>query len=229
MEMHWLAQTPLFSGIAEQELQQLLQCLGSWSRQFARGETVLHAGEVVPAMGLVLSGRVQIEVHDLWGSRSVLDFVEPGMVFAEAYACVPQEPLLVRVVACQDSEILFLQASRLLHTCPVSCPHHTALIRNLLRISAQKNLGLSQRMHAITPKRIRGRLLTYLSFQAARTGSREFALPMNRQQLADYLNVERSALSHELGRMERDGLLTVRRSRFCLTPQAMELAEQPEK
>lgn len=164
----------------------------------------------------MLSGSVSIENDDVWGNKSILDKVGPGQVFAETYACVPGEPLMVSVVAAEDTEILFLDVSRALDGCSNACGSQSRLLRNLLSISARKNLHLSRRIFHTSSKSIRGRLLSYLSFQAAQHGSNDFEISFNRQQLADYLSVDRSAMSNELSKMQRDGLLTVNRSHFTI-------------
>lgn len=165
---------------------------------------------------MVLSGSVNIEIDDLWGSKTILGHAEPGQLFAETYACIPGEPLMVSVVASERCEVLFLNAARLLTTCSNSCTHHNKLIRNLLQISAGKNLSLSRRSLHTAPKSIRSRLLSYLSEQAKQSGGYQFTIPFNRQQLADYLGVDRSAMSNELSKMRRDGLLTFEKNQFSL-------------
>ena len=210
-------QSPLFQGMTPEEAAGLLACMGSDRRRYAKGQTVLHAGEVVTSLGLVLSGSVLIENTDFWGNTTVLDHVGTGQVFAETYACTPREPLMVRVTAAEAAEILFLNAGRLLQPCAQACACHGQLIRNLLTLSAQKNLDLSRKISHPAPKTIRGRLLAYLSYQALRAGSRRFTIPFDRQQLADYLNVDRSALSNELSKMRKEGLLEVEKNRFSLS------------
>ena len=181
---------------------------------------IFRAGEVVRSIGLVLSGSVNIENDDVWGNKSILDNIGPGQVFAETYACVPGEPMMVSVVASENVEVLFLNVSQGLQTCSGECHYHGQLIQNLLTISAQKNLNLSRRIFHTTSKSIRGRLLSYLSYQAARQGSLQFFIPFNRQQLADYLSVDRSAMSNELSKMQKEGLLTVDRNYFVLKVEA---------
>lgn len=212
----FLSETSLFAGISPDEITLLLQHLGAVQKHFAKGEMIYLAGLPIRSMGLVLAGRVQIENDDPWGNKNVLDSVEPGFVFAETYACIPDEPMMVSVIAAQASEILFLEIGRLLASCPNACTPHSRLIQNLLGISAQKNLALSRRIFHTSSKSIRGRLLSYLSFQSARCASRSFTIPFNRQQLADYLSVDRSALSNELSKMQQDGLLEVKKSHFVL-------------
>jgi len=216
MDAQFLSQTLLFRDISPEELRSMLACLGAETRQFPRDGVIFRAGDTVRSIGLVLSGSVSIENDDVWGNKSILDRVRPGQVFAETYACVPGEPLMIRVVAAEPSEILFLDTGRVLQTCSSACTFHSRLIRNLLAIASQKNLNLSRRIFHTSSKSIRGRVLSYLSFQATQQGSRTFEIPFNRQQLADYLSVDRSALSNELSKMQRDGLLQVERSRFTL-------------
>ena len=216
MDYHFLSKTILFRGTSPEEVRTLLDCLSADNKQFQRGSVIYHAGDVIHSIGLVLSGSVSIENDDVWGNKSILDKVGPGHVFAETYACVPGEPLMISVVAAEPVEILFLDMSRVLHICSNACDFHSKLIRNLLAISSQKNLNLSRRIFHTSSKSIRGRLLSYLSFQATQHGSRDFEIPFNRQQLADYLSVDRSAMSNELSKMQRDGLLRLERNHFSL-------------
>lgn len=216
MDHLFLSQTLLFRGISPEELRQLLPCLRAERRQYSRGSLIFRTGDPVSAMGLVLSGSVSIEHDDVWGNKSILDHVRPGQVFAETYACLPGTPLMISAAAAEPSEVLFLSAQRLLHPCSNACDFHSKLVQNLLTITSQKNLNLSRRIFHTSSKSIRGRLLSYLSFQAAQQGSREFDIPFNRQQLADYLSVDRSAMSNELSKMQRDGLLRTERNHFLL-------------
>lgn len=216
MDYQFLSQTVLFRGSEPEQVKEMLKCFYAREKHYQKGEIVLYMGDLVKDLGIVLSGSVTIERDDLWGNRSIFGHAEPGQIFAETYACVSEEPLMVNVVADQDSDILFLDIGRVLTTCQTTCTHHSQLIRNLLLASARKNLGLSERIMHTSPKSIRGRLISYFSAQAARAGSQSFAIPFNRQQLADYLEVDRSALSAELGKMKREGLLDFWKNQFEL-------------
>ena len=216
MDLLFLSKTMLFRGATPEEIDAMLGCLSAETRVFRRGQVIFRAGDTISALGLVLSGSVSIENDDVWGNKSILDKVRPGQVFGETYACVPGEPLMISAVAAETAEILFLDVGRVLTLCSNACGFHSALIRNLLTIASQKNLSLSRRIFHTSSKSIRGRLLSYLSHQATLHGSPDFTIPFNRQQLADYLSVDRSALSNELSKMQRDGLLRVDRSHFVL-------------
>lgn len=209
-----VSKSALFQGTTPEDTEAMLKCLEAREKQFQKGETIYYVGDRVSELGLVLSGSVLIEKDDLWGNRSILDRIGSGQIFAETYACVPGEKLLVTVTAAEKTEILFLNVGKILRVCTNACSFHARLIRNLLTLSAQKNLNLSRRIFHTSAKSIRGRLLSYLSWQAVKQGSREFDIPFNRQQLADYLGVDRSAMSAELGKMKREGLIQVDRSHF---------------
>ena len=214
MDFVQISKTVLFQGTRPEDAEAMLKCLEAREKQFQKDETIYYVGDRVSELGLVLSGSVLIENDDLWGNRSILDRIGPGQIFAETYACVPGEKLLVTVTAAEKTEVLFLNVGKILRVCTNACSFHARLIRNLLTLSAQKNLNLSRRIFHTSAKSIRGRLLSYLSWQAVKQGSREFDIPFNRQQLADYLGVDRSAVSAELGKMKREGLIQVDRSHF---------------
>lgn len=214
-----LTQTSLFSGISQADLSALLSCLAAVERRYSKGAVILAEGEPTQWMGLVMEGRAIISCADVWGKSSILGFAEPGAVFGEAYACVPGEALLISVCAAEETRVLFLNVGKLLTVCGNACPFHARLIRNLLSISAGKNLQLSRRIFHTTPKSIRGRLQSYFSECAKKSGSLTFTLPFNRQQLADYLGVDRSAMSSELSKMQRDGLIQVQGGTITMLPQ----------
>lgn len=220
--IRFLQQMPLFRGCTGEEIETILHHLGARTATFPKGALVCRAGERTEEMGLVLSGGVYIEHDDVWGNASLLGHVEAGQLFAEAYACVREEPMLVHVIAAEKSEILFLNLTPLREGCPNACRCRDKLMRNLLQITARKNLNLSRRILHTAPKTIRGRLLSYLSQQAVQNGGNTFDIPFNRQQLADYLEVDRSALSAELSKMQREGILTARKNHFVLHESAEE-------
>ena len=216
MNLTLLAQSPLFEGVDEKEIESMLSCLSAQERHFRKGQIIYCAGDKVQAMGLVVTGSVNIESFDFDGKKNIISHITAGQLFAETYACIPEEPLMINVTAAEQSDVLFLNAQRIFTVCSSVCSYHNKLIRNLLAISAQKNISLSQRIMNTSPRTIRGRLESYLSFQSQHANNRDFTIPFDRQQLADYLNVDRSALSHELGKMEEEGVLKVEKNHFIL-------------
>ena len=212
-----LPEVPLFQDISKEELFTLLPCLDAAERSYKRGQVILSEGEPTQWMGVVLQGLVILSCPDIWGKNTILGSAGPGSVFAEAYACVPGEPLMIRVSAAEDSRVLMLNLQKFLSGCG-SCPCHAQLVRNLLRVCAGKSLQLSRRILHTSPKSIRGRLESYFSECVKKSGSLSFTIPFNRQQLADYLGVDRSAMSSELSRMRREGRILVERNRFTMLP-----------
>jgi len=213
MELSVLLRNPLFSNIKESEIQDVLNFLNASEHQYSKGETVFHSGTVINQIGIVLEGRIQIENTDFWGNKTILDSLGEGKVFAETYA-LTKVPLMVDVSATQDTKILFLQTDNITAGKDESSQ---IITKNILAISMKKNLHLSQRIFHTSSKTIRGRLLSYLSSQVSRgTPNAEFDIPYDRQQLADYLEVDRSALSAELSKMKADGLIDYWKNHFKL-------------
>ena len=214
MQMDVIQQVALFRGMDEAELAAALSALSAKEKTYEKDEPILYAGNVSEHMGLVLEGSVTIESNDVWGNRTILSHIEKGGTFAETYALLEDEPMLVDVIANEKSNILFLRIGSLNLLQQDISPWRAKLIGNLLRISSQKNLHLSGRSFHTAPKSIRGRVMAYLNSVSLQKNKIDFDIPFDRQQLADYLNVERSALSRELSNMQQDGIIIVRRNHF---------------
>lgn len=213
MDLLKLSQTELFKDISTNQINHVLKCLNSRTAVFDKGEVIFSVGDKISEIGLVIYGSVLIEHNDLWGNRSILGIFKEGSIFAESFAYV-NETLKVDVIAAEDTEVLFLDAQSVITTCKNACFFHTQLIHNLLSISSNNNILLSERILNTSSKTIRGRIITYLSQEAYRNSSNVFTIPLNRQELADYLNVDRSALSNELGKMRDEGLLSFYKNKF---------------
>lgn len=212
----FLATTPLFAGASPDEIALMLGCLGAREKTFQADERIFRMGDTITSVGVVMEGAIRIESVTAWGDISVIRAAGPGQLFGEAYAAVPDEPLTIDVIAATDCRILFLEVSKVIATCPHACPHHARTSANLTAAIARRNIELSRRIVHMSAKTIREKVLAYLSDQAELSGSREFDIPLDRAQLAAYLGTDRSALSAELSRMQRDGLIATRRSHFKL-------------
>ena len=206
----------IFSGISEEETEKMLHCLEVRPETFQKDEYILRAGDRVEAFGLVITGKVLIFQEDFWGNRNILAAVGAGHCFAETFACSPGAVLNVSVMAQTNVQVLFLNVKRILTTCPSTCSHHSRMIRNLLSELAEKNLRLNEKITHLGQRSRRAKILSYLSAEAQRHGSAEFDIAFSRQQLADYLSVDRSGLSMELSRMQEEGLLEYRKNHFVL-------------
>lgn len=216
MNYSFLSSTPLFQGISEVEIKHILTCLRAEEKSFEKNEIIFSAGSAINEIGLVESGSVNFVVNFYSGTSNIFGHIEKGSIFGENYAAIAGKELLGDVIATEQAKILFINLGNLLSVCSNACNYHQRLVHNLLRISAQKNLNLSERMMHTAPKTIRERILSYLSEQAILNSGNSFAIPFDRQQLADYLNVDRSALSNELGKMQKDGIIEFKKNKFVL-------------
>lgn len=212
MEISSLA---LFRGIPPEECGEMMALGCVRTADFEKGAVLFRTGDVTGEFGVLLSGEVHVESDDLWGNRVILHSIPAGHAFAETYALCGV-PMMADVIAVQPSRVLFIRLAALLDETNSAQPWYPKLLCNLTLLFARKNLAWSGRVFCLSAKGIRSRVMMYLSAQAAQAGSTEFSIPFDRQQLADYLNVERSALSKELGRMRNEGILTFRKNHFQL-------------
>ena len=211
-----LSRCPLFEGICREELAGMLSCLGGRVVAAAKGSPVFLEGDPARCVGVLLDGKIQIVRDDYYGKRSVLTVVSPGGYFGEAFACAGLERLPVSALAVQQSTVLLLDCARMLTGCAEACAFHSRLVHNLLRCLAQKNLLLTRKIRCMAPKTTREKLLEFLTDQAKQQGSPRFVIPYDRQALADYLGVERSAMSAEISKLRKEGLLESKGSWFHL-------------
>lgn len=211
-----LRRVNLFNDIYESDLLPLLSCLDTKVSYYEKGQTVFFCGESVKSFGIVLSGQVQVVHDDYYGSRNILAKVDTGNLFGESFACSAVKNIPVSVIATTESEILFIECSRLATQCARACDFHSRLIQNLLNIVSMKNILLTQKIEFTSKRTTREKLLAYLSAEAEKSKNSRFSIPFNRQELADYLSVERSAMSAELSKLRNDGVITFNKNQFTL-------------
>ncbi|MDR1712774.1 MAG: Crp/Fnr family transcriptional regulator [Coriobacteriales bacterium] len=211
-----LSTSPLFAGIAETDLPALLGCLGAEEHDYLRDEFILRAGRPITSVGVLVAGGAHIIQEDYWGNRAIIARVTPGDLFAESFCCAHVSELPVSVQALADSQVLFLDFNRILGVCSNACNFHSTLLRNMLQVLAEKSVQLTGKLKDVSQRSTREKLLSYLSRCALACGASSFDIPFNRQELADYLAVDRSALSAEISRMQQDGLLRYHKSHFEL-------------
>ena len=207
---------PLFAEVSDGEIEKMLSCLGARVTHFDRKSTVLADGAPAGELGILLSGAVQVVQMDYYGNRSILSEMGAGELFGEEFACAEVPELPVSVVASEPCEVMLIDCRHILHTCAHNCAHHQQMIYNLMRNMAQKNITYHQRIEITSKRTTREKLLAYLTLTAKREGKRSFEIPFDRQELADYLEVERSGLSAEIGKMKREGIIACERNRFTL-------------
>lgn len=211
-----LKRTKLFSGVGEEDIGAMLSCLGARLLAYRKGEYVLRQGERLSEILVLVQGSLHVQRDDYWGNRSILGHVGVGEIFGEAYAAPESGALLNDVVAVEDSAVCFFDVKRVISTCPSACRFHTIVVQNLFFAISEKNRGLVRKLDHMSRRTTREKLISYLSEEARKQNSADITIPFNRQQLADYLSVDRSAMSSELCKMRREGLLEFEKNRFRL-------------
>ncbi len=210
-----LRNVKLFDGIND-DLPAMLQCLGSKRKSYHRGEIILMAGQPVSAVGVVLSGELQVIQEDFNGNRIILTELKPTHIFGEAFASAGILESPITVLSKTDSQIMFLGVDRIVSTCPSSCSFHNRLIQNLLKILARKNILLGNKNQLLSQRSIREKVLSYLSMQAEKKHSNSFEIPFNRNELSDFICVDRSALSRVLSQLQKEKIISVDQRHFTL-------------
>lgn len=211
-----LEKCPLFEGIKREDLMRMLSCLGARVENFDKRYTIFAEGRPLKAIGIVLSGSVQVERVDIYGNRSILTKAHPTELFGEAFACAGVGAVPVSIVASELCEIMLINCDHILHTCSNNCGFHQQLIYNLMKDLARKTLQIHQKLEVTSKKTTRDKLMEYLMIMAKKNGSNSFDIPYDRQELADYLEVDRSGLSAEISKLRQEGVLESRKKRFVL-------------
>lgn len=211
-----LKRTKLFAGVGDEDISSMITCLGASLRTYRRGEYVLQQGERISDILVLVEGSLHIQKDDYWGNRSILGHIGVGEIFGEAYAASESGSLLNDVVAMEDSSVFFFDVKRVITTCSSACRFHSLVVQNLFFAISEKNRSLVQKLDYLSRRTTREKLISYLSEEAKKQNSAYITIPFNRQQLADYLSVDRSAMSNELCKMRDDGLLEFDKNRFKL-------------
>lgn len=211
-----LKRTQLFSGVQEAEISAMLNCLQAKSVVFKKGEYVLRQGEFIDHISVLVEGRLHVQHDDFWGNRSILNVIQVGDMFGEAYVSPGSGPILNDVVAEEHSIVICFNVKKVLTTCSNACRFHSLVVQNLFFALSDKNRTLVQKIGHMSKRSTRSKLLSYLSSEAQKHNSNQFTIPFSRQQLADFLCVDRSAMSNELCKMRDDGLLIFNKNDFIL-------------
>lgn len=211
-----LKHTQLFSGVGDDDISAMLNCLQAKIRTFQKGDYVFREGEHIDHITVLLDGKLLIQHDDFWGNRNIVHVIRVGEMFGEAYAAPESGVLLNDVIAEEDSTIIVFDVKRILTICSSACRFHSMVVQNLLFSISEKNRKLLQKIGHMSKRSTRAKLLSYLSEEAKRHNSRHFTIPFTRQQLADFLCVDRSAMSNELCKMRDEGLLIFDKNEFTL-------------
>ncbi len=211
-----LSKAPLFDGILREELESLLLCLGASFRTYVKGQYLISAGDTVSSIGIVMSGIVDVVKEDVLGRRSIVNKIGPLEMFAEAIVCAGITVSPVSVQSLSDLRICYIDYGKIVRSCSSACGFHSRLIQNMLHILALKAIIFNKKLDYLLIKGMRERLTAYLLDQSDKSKSLEFKIPFNREEMADFLAVDRSAMSRELGKMRREGLIDFNKSRFVI-------------
>ncbi|CUH97232.1 hypothetical protein P22_3359 [Propionispora sp. 2/2-37] len=207
---------PLFAGIQEEDFEVMLGCIGSYVKTYNKGEFISFSSEPMKCVGIVLDGTVHMIKEDLWGNKTILVFIKKTELFGETFVCGNRNASTVTFFAAANARILFLPFDQVMHSCSKACIFHQFLIENMVRLIANKNIQLMEKLEVISKKTLREKIMTYLSLQAQLSNCKYFELPIGRLELADYLCADRSALTRELCKMKEDGLLDFEKNTFRL-------------
>lgn len=211
-----LERCSLFDGIRMEDLTAMLGCIGGREVFVTKGQPIFREGDPATHVGLVLAGAVRMVREDYYGNRSIVAHIGPAELFGETYACAGIDALPISVVADEDSRVLLMDCRRITTSCCNACAFHNRMVFNLLRLVATRNLVFDQKIQVTSKRTTREKLMTYLLDQAKTRGSNSFTIPFDRQELADYLEVDRSGLSAEIGKLRREGILESGKNRFVL-------------
>lgn len=211
-----LKRTQLFAGVGDDEIISMLSCLNARLSNFKKGEYVLRQGEHLSDIIVLVEGSLHVQKDDYWGNRSLLNQIDVGEMFGEAYVAPESGGVLNDVVAVNDSAVILFDVRRILTTCPTACRFHSMVVKNMFFAISEKNRKLVQKLGHMSKRSTREKLISYLSEEAKRSNSSNFTIPFNRQQLADFLSVDRSAMSNELCKMRDEGLIQFEKNQFNL-------------
>ena len=211
-----LKHTQLFSGVSDSEISAMLNCLQARSLSFRKGDYVFREGEHIDTITVLVEGKLLVQHDDFWGNRNIVNVIRTGEMFGEAYVSPDSGSLLNDVIAEEDSVVIVLDVKKILTVCSTACCFHSMVVQNLFFAISEKNRKLVQKIGHMSKRSTRAKLLSYLSEEAKRHNSRHFTIPFSRQQLADFLCVDRSAMSNELCKMRNEGLLLFNRNEFTL-------------
>ena len=211
-----LKNTRLFANVSDDEITAMISCLNARIREYQKDEYVFRTGDYIDDLAILVRGSLLIQKDDYWGNRSIVNNISVGEIFGEAYSMQNNEPLLNDVLAIDNSTVIMLDVKKVMNVCSNACKHHTMIIQNLIRSISHKNLILTQKIDCMAQRSTREKLSTYLSTQSKKYSSACFDIPFNRQQLADFLSVDRSAMSNELCKMRDDGMLKFNKNHFEL-------------
>lgn len=211
-----LEQVSLFNGINSAELSNILECLNGNVRQYPKNQSIIRAGEEITSLGIILTGSVQVVREDVMGNRMIVAGLEEGEIFGETFVCAGLKESPVSVFAMEACRILWISVKKIVSTCATACSFHSRLITNLLELLARKNLYLNSKMELLSKRSMRDKIMSFLALQMEQHKNSSFEISLNRNELADYLCIDRSAMSRELSKLRDEGIIEYRKNCFTI-------------
>lgn len=211
-----LEKCPLFKGVQREDISGILKCLEVKIKEYRKGETVFLQGDTINFFGVVLEGSIQIIRNDYYGNRSIVTTAMPSQLFAETFAFAKASAVPLSAWACVDSTVMLIDPEKIIGQCSRACTFHSRIISNLIKVMAGKNLEINKKLEIVSKRTTRDKLMTYLFLTSQELGTKSFTVPLNRQELADYLEVDRSGLSAEIGKLKKEGKLFCHRNEFTV-------------
>ncbi len=211
-----LMMSSLFQGVTENDLGAMLNCLGATERKYKKNDVILLAGTKVTSVGIMVEGNAQITRDDAEGNRAILSELEKADLFAEAYVAAGSVEIPVTVIATSDCRIVWIPFGKIVGVCTTACDFHRTVVENMMRVIASKNIMMNEKMRILSCKTTKEKLMTYLSDYSERAGKSKFRIPFSRNELADFLSVDRSAMSRELSHLRDEGYLEYNKNEFEL-------------
>ena len=212
----FLMKLPIFYNLKKEEIINILKFFNYSKEDFEKNNFIFEIGKPISKIGIILSGEINIIKEDFWGNRNILNKFKSGEIFGEVFALAKVSPNNILVETSQNSKILFLDLTNFSIDNENNSNEILKFLSNIFKISLKKNILFTEKLEHITKKTIREKIISYLSTEALKNRSNSFFIKFDRQELADYLFVERSALSRELSSMKKDGLIEYNKNHFTL-------------
>lgn len=209
-----LLKNDLFHEIEEKQVESMLKCLGMSEKAYEKNSMMIMPGSFISSFGILIAGNAQITRDDENGNRSILSQLEKGDIFGESYAAASVQEIPVGVHCSSPCLVVWIPINKVIETCEASCCFHQKLVKNMMGILAMKNIAMNEKMRILACKTTREKLLTYLKQYAHQEGGNRFLIPFTRYELAEFLNVDRSALSRELSKLKNEGILEYKKNAF---------------
>jgi len=204
----------LFDGLTDMEIDHLLKCMLTFKKEFDKGEIAYLEQENIKYIGIILSGSVHMIKEDIWGHRTLLSYMEAGELFGESMAVQKVNLASVTFQCAEKSEIMFVPATNIIHTCPMQCHFHQKLAENMFNLLGEKSLRLMEKINIASKPTLREKILAYLSLLSQKQNKRTVESPLNRTALAEYLDANRSSMTRELTNMKEEGIIDYDRNTY---------------